>query len=311
MKKQVILFLAAAVGFLLACNGSKKAVKYSPDQIVPTEKSLLWRVSGNGLKKPSYVFGTIHLIPKSEFSFSKSVENALASCRRITFEIDMKEMTNLRTQIGLISKAFMPDGITLRTLLTPEDYALVRSKMDEKGLPLTMLERMKPMFLSTMFGTDEDGAVLSETRGSEAMTSIELELYKIAKGQNIPSAGLETARYQMAIFDSIPYEAQAKMLVENLRSTTGGNSEFEKMVEMYRQQDIAQMQTMVVSEDSGLKNFEDILLARRNRNWIAPMSRMMLEKPTFFAVGAGHLGGLEGVIALLRGQGFRVEAILP
>ncbi len=303
MKK--IFLISAVLTFLFGCQTYKKPFNYAPSEIVPTEKSLLWKVSGNGLKKPSYVFGTIHLIPKDDFGFSQAITTALQNSKRITFEIDMKEMTNLRTQISLMSKAFMPEGITLRTLLSPEDYALVRTKMDEKGLPLTMMEKMKPMFLSTMFGTDEEGG----TFNNSGVTSIEVELFKLSKKQGIPSAGLETAGYQMAIFDSIPYSAQAKMLVDNLRSTDHGDNEFEKMVEMYRQQDISAMQAMVISEDSGMKDFENILINKRNRNWIAPMSRMMLEKPTFFAVGAGHLGGKDGVLALLRIKGFRVEPL--
>ena len=66
---------------------------------------------------------------------------------------------------------------------------------------------------------------------------------------------------------------------------------------------------MIADESEGMAAYEDILLKNRNRNWIAPMSRLMREKPTLFAVGAGHLGGEVGVIALLRKAGFRVESL--
>lgn len=298
--KNILLGLLGSF-LLFGCQTSKKA-NYSANDIVPKDKTLLWKIQGNGLKKPSYLFGTIHLIPKEDLTFSDKTLNALKHTDQITFEIDMKEMTNLRTQISLMSKAFMGGGKTLRDLMSPEDYAFIRTKMDEKGLPLTMMERMKPMFLSTMFGTDENSGVTTSN-----MTSVEVELYKRAKKQKKPSAGLETATYQMAIFDSIPYEVQAKMLIESLRSTEKGDGEFGKMIEMYLDQNIAEMQSMVTAEDSGMKNFEEILLNRRNRNWLAPMRRMMLDKPTFFAVGAGHLGGTKGVIALLRKEGYSVE----
>jgi uncharacterized protein YbaP (TraB family) len=291
------------VGF--GCATSKKAV-YPPEKIVPTEKSLVWQISGNGLKKPSYLYGTIHLIPKSDFNFPPAAREALDNVRRVTFEIDMKEMLNFRTQIGLMTKALMPGGKTLKDLLPAEDYTFVKEKMSEKGLPGGMFERMKPLFLSTLFSSDDEGGLT----GNSQMTSVEMELYRMARNRKLASAGLETAAYQMAIFDSIPYEAQAKMLVETLRGTDtseSGEDELSKMLKLYREQDIEGMQAMFDNPQYGMSNYGDILLKNRNRNWIPAMGRMMRETPTLFAVGAGHLGGESGVVALLRKEGYRVE----
>ena len=132
----------------------------------------------------------------------------------------------------------------------------------------------------------------------------------MARRRKLESAGLETAAYQMAIFDSIPYEAQAKMLVESLRSANDGQDgedELAKMLELYRNQDINGMQTMIGDSQYGMDNYEDVLLKNRNHNWIPIMRRYMLDAPTLFAVGAGHLGGESGVVALLRKEGYRVE----
>ncbi len=288
--------------FLVSCQSAKKAV-YAPDQIVPSQNALLWKISGNGLDKPSWLYGTIHIIPKSELDFSDATLNALDHSKRITFEIDMKEMTNMATQMSLMTKAFMAGGKTLRDLLPPDDYAFVRAKMDSTGMPGGMLERMKPMFVSTMLQGDESGTAAT----NERMTSVEMELYRLARRRKLPSDGLETTSYQISIFDSIPYEAQARMLVESLRRSDGGTDEYGQMMDLYRAGNITAMQSMIANDDTGMSQYEEILLQRRNRNWIAVMSRMMREKPTFFAVGAGHLGGPNGVIALLRRAGYKVE----
>lgn len=288
---------------LAGCHSSKK-ITYSPDQVIPAEKALLWKISGNGLKKPSYLLGTIHLIPKDKFQFSDATYDALADSRRVTFEIDMKEMTNIAAQFSLLSKAFMSGGKTLKDLLTPEDYTFVKQKLDTKGMPSTMLERMKPLFLSTLFTSDEESGLGNVTN----MTSVEMELYRQVKRRKLESAGLETAAYQMGIFDSIPYEAQAKMLVETLRNTEGADNDFDKMIELYRRKDINAMEAMMDEPGYGMNDYQDVLLHNRNRNWIPVMGRMMREKSTLFAVGAGHLGGAAGVIALLRLEGYRVEA---
>jgi uncharacterized protein YbaP (TraB family) len=303
MKNYLFWLLPALVGF--GCGASQKAV-YPPEKIVPTEKSLVWKISGNGLKKPSYLYGTIHLIPKNDFEFPPAAREGLDNVKRVTFEIDMKEMTNLSSQMGLLTKAFMAGGKTLKDLLPAEDYAFVKEKMNEKGLPGGMFERMKPMFLSTLFSTDDESGLTTSSR----MTSVEMELYRMARRRKLESAGLETMTYQMAIFDSIPYEAQAKMLVESLRSeqiNEGGEDELSKMLRLYREQDIAGMQAMFDNPQYGMSNYGDILLKNRNRNWIPVMGRMMREKPTLFAVGAGHLGGENGVVALLRKEGYWVE----
>lgn len=294
------------IAWISGCKTAEK-VSYRPEELVPVEKSVFWKISGNGLKKPSYLYGTIHLIPKSDFTLNKAAQAALSDTKRVTFEIDMKEMTNIIAQLGLITKAFMAGGKKLKDLLPPEDYAFVKEKMKERGLPGGMFERIKPMFLSMMFSGEggEDGST------GRKMTSVEMELYNTAKKQKIESAGLETAAYQMSIFDSIPYEVQAKMLVKTLRAEgteeADAESELDKMLQLYRDQDIQAMQNMVSDDDSGMGHYEDILLNQRNRNWIPIMGRMMKQKTTMFAVGAGHLGGPQGVIALLRKEGYRVE----
>lgn len=306
--RNILLLLPLA--WLLSCKSTQTAaVSYPPEQLLPTEKSVVWKITGNGLKNPSYLYGTIHMIPKNQFAMPDAIREALDNSKRVTFEIDMKEMTNLRTQMSLMTKAFMAGGKTIKDLLSPDDYSFVKGKMAEKGLPGGMMERMKPLFLSTLFSSDEDGGGM----GEGVITSVEMELYKTTKRRRLETAGLETTSYQMSLFDSIPYEAQAKMLVDGLRATevdsTGGENQLDQLLKLYHAQDINAMQSMIADEGEGMAAYEEILLKKRNRNWIAPMSRMMREKPTIFAVGAGHLGGTSGVVALLRKEGFRVEAV--
>jgi uncharacterized protein len=306
MMKKYWIWLMPAL-FFVGCKTAQKAT-YKPEELVPSEKSLFWKISGNGLKKPSFLYGTIHIIPKSEYKMPVATQRALDNMQRVAFEIDMKEMTNIRTQLSLMTKAFMAGGKTLKDLLPAEDYTFVRKKMDEKGLPAGMMERIKPMFLSMMFAGDEGGGGLAG--GDGKMTSVEMELYRVSKKRKLESAGLETAAYQMSIFDSIPYVDQAKMLLQSLRSTSDekGGDELERMLKLYREQDINAMQSAIGDEEGGMSNYQDLLLNKRNRNWIPVMGRMMREKPTLFAVGAGHLGGEQGVVALLRKEGYRVEA---
>jgi uncharacterized protein len=310
--KQIIslLFvLFVACGQLLAQPATTPATSTT----APTkeENALLWRISGKGLATASYLYGTIHMIGKEDFFLTDSTRSAIDRAKLVTFEINMEDMMDMSSQLGLMMKSFMADGKTLKDLLSKEDYELVKTHFDKQGLPIFLFERMKPMFLTVM--ADMDMSDLGGGMGGDGdMVSYEMKIMDIAQQNKAKMGGLETAEYQMSMFDSIPYEAQAKMLVETIKTSGGGgegDDQFAEMVKLYKAQDIVGMVSMMGEEDSGIGGYEDLLLNQRNRNWIPVMGEMMAKQPSFFAVGAGHLAGDQGVISLLRKEGYKVEAV--
>lgn len=268
------------------------------------ENSLLWEISGKGLTTPSWLYGTIHLIGKEDFFLTDSTKAFIDRSEMVTFEINMEDMTDLSAQLGLLMQAFMEGGKTLKDLLSEEDYKLVQEHFQEIGLPLFMFERIKPMFLTVMASGDMSPTAMS----SGDMLSYEMEIMELAQKTKKKMGGLESMEFQMSVFDSIPYDAQAQMLVESIKSTEAGDEEFSKMVELYKKQDIQGMVKMM-GNDEGISEYEDLLLNTRNKNWIPVMGEMMQAQPTFFAVGAGHLGGENGVVALLRKEGYTVKPV--
>ncbi len=273
----------------------------------PSEKALLWEISGKSLVTSSYLFGTIHLIPRSDFFFTETMEGAFAKTKQVAFEIDMEEMSDLSNMFSMLGKMYMADGKKLRDLLSTEDYEKVKTHFSDMGLPFSFLERVKPMFLSVM--TDPEALSMKTDAGDGGMLSYEMELTEKAQNQEKDILGLETMDFQMSLFDSIPYDKQAQILVKAIEAGDGdGSSQLDDMVKMYRSQDIQAMYAMM-GADEGFGSFDEVLLLRRNRSWIPIMEKLMDEKSTFFAVGAGHLGGPEGVIALLRKSGYTVQAV--
>jgi len=297
----ILLLLATFTATWAQETASAEAAKSSEDG-----KSLLWEISGNDLEEPSYLFGTIHMIDKEDYIFNDVMQEAFDKSEQVTFEIKLDDMmNNMGAQMSMMMKAFMSDGQTLRDLLSEEDYQLVQEHFEKIGLPLMFLERIKPMFLSALAGGDADPTAIQ----SGEMVSYELELMREAQAVEKEILGLETAEFQMSMFDSIPYDAQAQMLVESIKSSKEGNDEFERMVEMYKDQDIEGMQTMMDEDPEGIGKYEELLLVKRNQNWIPIMAEQMSDKVTFFAVGAGHLGGEFGVIKLLEEEGYTVKPI--
>lgn len=279
-----------------------KAKNFAP---VEEENSLLWEIKGNNLKTSSFLFGTIHMIPEDDYLFDKVAQDAFAKAEKVYFEINTETMFDMTTQFSLLMKSFMDDGVRLKDLVSAEDYNLVEAHFKEMGLPLAFLDRLKPMILSVFAsqGAQGGGGIdMSTTK------SYEMELTEMAKKSKKPIDGLETIQYQMSMFDSIPYEAQADMLIGSIKGESGeDDNEFGKMVELYKNQDLLGLQDMITgNEDDIMTKYEKVLIVNRNRNWIAPMKESMSERPTFFAVGAGHLAGKEGVIALLREEGYEV-----
>lgn len=270
------------------------------------ENSLLWEISGKDLPAPSYLFGTIHMIGKEDFIITEATKDAFEKCNKVVFEINMEEMSDITAMMPLLMKSFMEDGKTLRDILNKEDYKVVDDHFKKIGLPLALLERVKPMFLTVMASEDMEPGSGGLSMGN--MKSYELELAEMARLGKKEIGGLETAAYQMSMFDSIPYDVQGKMLVESIQSGSSGTDAFDEMVEMYKKQDLFGLQTLI-AQDGSLQGYDELLLNRRNRNWIEPMGIMMAVQPTFFAVGAGHLAGEDGVISLLRQEGYTVKPV--
>ena len=310
MKLKLKYFFALILALTLvtfSCKTTEKGVKekIEANDYKPLTDALLWKIDGNGLTQPSYLYGTIHLIDAEDYFLPTGTLAAIDNSEKMVFEIDMNEMSDMGAMMGLLSKAFMSDNKTLKDLISEEDYKLVNDHFQKMGLPLMMLERIKPMFLTVFVSGDMDPAGLQ----TGSMKSYEMEFLEIAKSSDKPIAGLETIEFQMSVFDSIPYQAQAEMLVETIKEGDGDSSEFDQMVQMYKDQQINAMVSMISDEDEQLSDYEDILLNKRNEAWISGMKQMMSENPTFFAVGAGHLAGIKGVIYLLKKEGYTLTPL--
>jgi hypothetical protein len=305
--KYVLYLFIAMVFFVSSCKTTKDSVdeKVQLEGYKNLTNALLWKIEGNGLTEPSYLYGTIHLIDADDYFLPSGTLAAMDNTKKMVFEIDMNEMSDMGAMMGLMDKAFMKDNQTLKDLISEEDYKLVDAHFSKLGMPLMMLERMKPMFLTVFASGDMDPAGLQ----TGTMKSYEMEFLEIAKNSNKQIAGLETIEFQLSVFDAIPYKAQAEMLVETIKAGETEISEFDVMVKMYKEQKINDMVSMISDEGEMLSEYEDILLSKRNEAWISGMKTMMSEMPTFFAVGAGHLAGKKGVIYLLQKEGYKLTPL--
>lgn len=265
---------------------------------VPAENSLLWEISGRGLAKPSYLFGTIHLICPTDFSLSDSLKSTLSRTQQVALEMDMDDPGMMA---GMMKTMNMTAGNELKKLVTQQEYErLDRFFKDSVHVGLAMFERAKPFVLmGPLFNTVLDCQP----------QSYEMALVELAGKQKTEVIGIETLEEQMAIFDTIPYKDQAKMLLNLIDSLPSARKEFKTLIALYKAQNINELYGMTLKSEFGMEGNEEVMLFARNRKWIPRIRRIASAKPTFFAVGAAHLGGEKGVIALLRKEGFQVKAV--
>ena len=262
------------------------------------EKSLLWKISGNGSKKPSYLFGTIHLTCDS--SLDANTLNALEATEQLYLELDMDDKS---IQMQMMKLMMMKDGAKLSTLLSPEDFKILDEFMKKNlNMSVKLFDSFKPFMISSM---------LFPKMLDCKSQSVESELMKITKEQNEEIFGLEKAEDQMKVFDEISYQDQADELLKTVKDNLEKDKkEFQEMITIYQNKDIEGMLKIMSDSDNKITSEnQDILLNDRNKKWIPIMIKTMKDKPTFFGVGAAHLAGENGVIKLLRKKGYKVEAV--
>ena len=265
--------------------------------------TLLWKISGNGIDKASYLFGTIHMLCKEDAFLSNNLVSAIEKSDRVYLELDMD---NLFEMFGAMTKMKMSNDTTLADLLTAEEYKRVKEHFESKKtmLPFSMLETYKPLLASSLL---MEGSI-----GCDEQVAMEQLIMEEAKKNGKRIEGLETMAYQMSVFDSIPYKMQAQELLKSISigdKDTDGDKEFSEMMNAYKDQDLEKLGDMITKSDAGMMQYQDVLLNNRNRNWVEKLKILLKEKSLVIAVGAGHLPGETGVINLLRKAGYKVTPV--
>lgn len=264
------------------------------------QNTLLWEITGNGLREPSYLFGTMHVLCEENLPKHDSLLPAMARCKRLVIEMDESKVGAIK-QLRL---ARMRGDTSLSDLLDEEELAEVaRFFTDSLGLRLSFLMTMKPALLSSLVMLN---ALPCEQK---EITGVEKVLQSWGDSLNLRLEELETFRYQAALFDSIPYAVQAQELLHGVREHEKLAEEFRTLVHLYSNQLLDSIAVIIPFDSSDVYDLEAKFIANRNRNWMHKMPGMMKNSPCFFAVGAAHLPSENGVIYLLRKEGYTVRPI--
>jgi uncharacterized protein YbaP (TraB family) len=293
MKQFVTLFTCCI--FFFGCKSQNH--KISPTKS-KDNNTLLWQITGKGLKKPSYIFGTFHLLCKEDIKFSEQLKTSLRSANTVYMEMDMDDPSTMLSGLLYMN---MKDGKKLKDLYTPEEYKKIETYFtDSLKTPMMLFQSIKPYFLVAM--------LYPKMMNCKTTSGVEEELMKLTKENKQEIKGLETMQLQASVFDSIPYEWQAKELLKNIDSFSIYKKEFDTMMLEYKNQQLSAMEKLLAKSELGSdKKYEELLLTRRNINWVEQLKKLMHKESVFVAVGAGHLVGEKGLLSLLKKEGYTVE----
>lgn len=264
------------------------------------ENSLLWEISGQNLKKPSYLFGTYHFAGQDFLDTMNVLKEKLQEAKIVVGEVLLDN--TLAVKMGPYMKM---DNETIDQLLSPADYLKVAAYLKQTtGFDLALFKKMKPVVIQMTILQFTAPKTISEKN-----IALDQFIQDFAKKNNKKVLGLETIEDQAQLLFGSSLERQAQLLVKNVNEAEKTRQEGEKLYAYYCAQNLNELEKLLHKTEDFTPEELDKMLKNRNQKWMNQLGNLILEGNIFIAVGAGHLIGEEGLINLLRKKGYVVKAI--
>lgn len=267
---------------------------------------ILWKISGNGLEKPSYLLGTLHFSSIGILDSIKGFQDAFESCGQIVGELDMDEMMANMSEIT--KQMLLPQDSLLDVILSTENY----TKLDvflkkEVGVGAEQMKMLKPVGLLTQL------TVLAVAKGGyriDLSQPMDMMIQRIAKEKGKAVKGLETMAFQADLLFGQPLDEQCKDLMKVVADFDQFQKFSVKMYEDYQAGRLEELTALMNDKEFGMDELMvEKLVHKRNRNWVEQMITFLPVMPNFFVVGAGHLNGDQGLIKLLQHKGYTMTSV--
>lgn len=276
------------------------------------QAQLLWKVSGNGLDRPSYVIGTHHLAPLSVKDSIANLQQAIDQTEQVYGEIVMDDANNPEILMKMQQAMMLPADTTLKSFYTQAQYdtiaAVVKNYM---GVDLALFDKLKPATITTQLSV---ALAMKSLKGFNPQEQLDTWFQKQARQAGKKVGSLETIDMQInALYNSQTLMRQALLLYCTATHIEQGVDQSLRMNQAYMKQDLDELLAIIEEKmgDACDSTPEEIstLIYGRNANWARQFPSIMKLSPTLFVVGAGHLPGPQGLLKLLQKQGYRVEAM--
>jgi len=272
---------------------------------VSAQAQLFWKISGKGLTKPSYLFGTHHLIEKSQIKNFDKILAVAGQTDAVVGEMDMTDIASMQAKI--MQGAIMP-GKNIKEMISTDDYTLVDNEFRQLiGAGLDQFGSFKPMMLQTLYTSMIYFRSQNMTKQPEA---VDVLFQNTAKTNNKQIIGLETLEQQTAImFDSLSLNRQAEILVKSVKEKQKGIDLYKQLNEAYLAGNLVKLAELDKEDDDLTPVERRPLYEGRNNSWMKQLPAMLAKQSCFVAVGCMHLVGETGLLAQLKKAGYKVEAV--
>ncbi|MBQ4834205.1 TraB/GumN family protein [Pseudoalteromonas sp. MMG010] len=264
----------------------------------------LFKVEKNGMQ--SYLFGTVHVGNASMEGLPENVKHAITASEEVIVEVDITKLTPLQMQQRSMPYMLLSPGKSLKTELSPENYAKLSNYFAKKNINIAMFNSLKPWaVMMTMLQIEFQNAGYSDQLG------IDKQILAFAKDKNKPIGELETFEVQMQMFDQLT-TLNNQMIEETFEQLNDIQTYFLDLVTAWKKGDMATLShyyNKTFDNDQYGQMSEQVMLINRNNKWVEALSERLTKARLFIAVGALHLPQKHGLIKQLQANGFNVTRL--
>jgi hypothetical protein len=266
-----------------------------------TTRSFMWKATRQ--QGAIYLVGSVHMLTKDFYPLAPPLDAGFKDSDLLVEEVDLTEMLAPETQFSLLSRGMLPAGQTLDKVVSPATMALVNARVGGLGMPASALQQFKPWFLAMTLM-----AVEWQKAGFDSALGLDKHFFDRAQADGKAVQGLETTEYQIARFDGMAMSQQDRFLAESLKDLDSEKASVQKIADAWKIGDLPTVERLVLQDVKDDPFMYQRLLVERNRNWL-PKIEALFARPgrAFVVVGAAHLVGPDGLIAMLRAKGVRVD----
>ena len=266
-------------------------------------KTFAWKVAGKG--GAVYLVGSVHLLSSDFYPLPPSLDAAYKDSDLLLEEVDMAELTDPVSQMALLSKGMLPSSTPLDTVISPTTYALLTKRAEALGVPAAPFKMLKPwMAALTLVQLEWQQA------GFDPQLGLDKHFFDRAQSDGKAVQGLETTEFQISLFDGMTAEQQERFLAETLKDLDKETAAVGKIANAWKAGDVAGVERFVLQDLQNDPLVYQRLLVGRNRTWL-PKIEALFSRPrhAFVVVGAAHLVGPDGLVAMLKAKGYQLTQL--
>jgi uncharacterized protein len=261
-----------------------------------TNGASVWKVTGpNG--GTIYLGGSIHGLDSTDYPLPSAYNRAFDASSALVIEEDPN--VSRRAAEKFYKSGFYPKGESLKNHVDPRTYEYVRRVFAQAKVPEAEIAKCKPWMLIMMLWSPSTNEL-----------GVEAFLMKRARNNQKPILGLESFREHAEVLSGMSDKQAELVLLETFIPQAPGTDLHAKILSAWRRGDVDAIARMDRETERDLPTFGERLIVERNRNWIPKIERYIRDHRIYFVVaGAGHMGGTNGVLALLRARGYQIEQL--